>query len=40
VELFAFHDHPRELFAAVSERPFVEKLHAEQVLRYRIMEKA
>jgi hypothetical protein len=35
-ELFSFHDHPRELFAAMSERPFVEKLEAEQILRYRV----
>src|SRR5690348_1530061 len=35
-ELFSFHDHPQEMFAAMSERPFVERLQAEQVLRYRI----
>ena len=37
-ELFSFHDHPRELFAALSERAFVERLHAEQILRYRVLE--
>ena len=31
VELFGFHDHPRELFAAMSERPFVERLQSEQI---------
>jgi hypothetical protein len=36
VELFSFHDHPRELFAAMSERPFVERLQTEQILRYQI----
>jgi hypothetical protein len=36
VVLFAFHDHPRELFAAMSERPFVERLQSEQVLRFRV----
>lgn len=36
VELFGFHDHPQELFAAMSERPFVERLQSEQVLRYRV----
>ena len=33
--LFGFHDHPSELFAAMSERPFVERLEAEHILRYR-----
>ena len=36
VELFSFHDHPRELFAALSEQPFLERLHAERILRYSI----
>ncbi|MBM3847870.1 MAG: hypothetical protein FJ405_16490 [Verrucomicrobia bacterium] len=36
VELFGFHDHPRELFAAMSERSFVERLQTEQILRYRV----
>ena len=36
--LFSFHDHPRELFAALSERPFVERLRADQILRYRVLE--
>lgn len=38
IELFGFHDHPSELFAAMSERPFVEKLQCEQILRYRVYE--
>jgi len=37
VELFGFDDHPRELFAAASERPFVERLRGEQILRYRLL---
>ncbi len=36
-ELFSFHDHPRELFAALSEREFVEKLHKERILRYQVI---
>jgi hypothetical protein len=40
VELFSFHDHPRELFAAMSERPFVERLQSEQVLRFRVYDRA
>lgn len=40
VELFGFHDHPRELFAAMSERSFVERLQAEQILRYRVYDRA
>jgi hypothetical protein len=36
VELFGFHDHPRELFAEMSERSFVERLQGEQILRYRV----
>ena len=36
VVLFGFHDHPQELFAAMSERPFVERLQTEQILRYRV----
>ncbi len=38
IELFGFHDHPSELFAAMSELPFVEKLQCEQILRYRVYE--
>jgi hypothetical protein len=37
-ELFSFHDHPRELFAAYTELPFVQRLHGEHVLRYRVLE--
>ncbi len=35
--LFWFHDHPRELYAALSEREFVERLEREKVLRHRLM---
>jgi hypothetical protein len=37
-ELFSFHDHPSELFANVSEQPFVDRLRAEHIVRYRIAE--
>ena len=38
IELFSFDDHPDHLFAALSERPFVERLRAERILRYRVLE--
>ena len=37
VELFGFHDHPRELWAATSELPFVEQLHSDAVVTYRVL---
>ena len=37
VELVSFHDHPRELCAALSERAFVEKLQADHILRFRVL---
>jgi hypothetical protein len=40
LELFSFHDHPRELIAAMSELSFVEKLYAEKVLRFRVLKQS
>lgn len=37
VELFGFHDHPDELWAAYSELPFIERLAAERIIRYRVL---
>ncbi len=37
VELFGFHDRPRELVAAISEQAFVERLEREKVLRFRVL---
>jgi hypothetical protein len=36
-ELFGFHDHPRELWAATTELPFVERLAAEQIVRFKVV---
>ncbi|HTH50034.1 MAG TPA: hypothetical protein VMB21_21150 [Candidatus Limnocylindria bacterium] len=36
VDLFGFHDHPDELWAALSERAFVERLEAKRILRCRL----
>ena len=35
-DLFGFHDHPDNLWAAYSELPFVERMHQEHVIRYEI----
>ncbi|MHC4396839.1 MAG: hypothetical protein ACYS1A_14410 [Planctomycetota bacterium] len=35
-ELFGFHDTPDNFWAAISERPFIERLAKEKVIRYRI----
>jgi hypothetical protein len=35
-ELFSFHDHPEALLAAISELPFLEKLAADQLVRFRV----
>ena len=35
-ELFGFHDHPDELWAACSELPFIERLASERIVRYRV----
>jgi hypothetical protein len=35
--LFGFHDHPSELWAAVSELPFVERLRDEHILRFELL---
>jgi hypothetical protein len=40
MELFGFHDTPDEFWAAMSERPFVERLASERIIRYRIYPKA
>jgi hypothetical protein len=32
-ELFGFHDHPSELWAAESERPFLETLAGEKIIK-------
>lgn len=32
-ELFSFHDHPEELFASVSELPFLNRLVSERLIR-------
>lgn len=37
VELFGFHDHPDELWAAYSELPFIERLASERIVRYRVL---
>jgi hypothetical protein len=37
VMLFGFHDTPDEFWAAMSERPFIEKLAAEKIIKYRVM---
>ena len=39
VELFFFHDTPNDLVAAMSERPFVEDLAKEEIIRYRVYPK-
>ena len=36
VELFGFHDTPDEFWAASSERPFVERLANEKIVRFRV----
>lgn len=38
VQLFGFHDSPRQLWAACSELPFVETLQREHIIRYEILE--
>jgi hypothetical protein len=35
--LFGFHDHPRELWAAISELPFIKQLQKERLIRYRVL---
>ena len=35
--LFGFHDHPRDLWAAPSERQFVERLHREGLASHRVL---
>src|SRR4051794_13066048 len=35
-ELFSFHDHPAELFASVSELPFLGHLASEKVIRIKV----
>lgn len=37
LELFGFHDHPDELWASYSELPFLEKLAAEKIIRFQVM---
>ncbi|MEY2466201.1 MAG: hypothetical protein QOD03_722 [Verrucomicrobiota bacterium] len=36
-DLFGFHDSPNELWAVESELPFIEKLAADKLVRFRIM---
>ncbi|MGH7976484.1 MAG: hypothetical protein ACREC8_07455 [Limisphaerales bacterium] len=36
-DLFGFHDSPDELWAVETELPFVERLAAEKLVRFRIM---
>ena len=36
VVLFGFHDHPCEFFVALSERPFVERLADQKIIRYEV----
>lgn len=36
-ELFGFHDHPDELWAACSELSFVERVAEEGIVRYRVL---
>jgi hypothetical protein len=36
-EIFGFHDHPSELWAAISELPFVEQLASEGIVRFGIL---
>jgi len=38
VELFGFHDHPEQLWAAYSELPFIERLAAEKIVRFKVSE--
>jgi hypothetical protein len=37
-KLFGFHDHPDELWAAHSQLSFVQRLHADHLIRYEICE--
>ena len=37
VELFGFHDHPSELWAAMSELSFIERLATEKLVHFKIM---
>jgi hypothetical protein len=36
--LYGFHDHPRELWADISEQKFLEQLRQKGFLRYRVLE--
>jgi len=36
-QLFSFHDGPLDVLAAYSELPFIQQLHAEQVIRYEVV---
>jgi len=36
LEIFRFHDTPKDFWAAISEKPFLERLSQEKIIRYRI----
>lgn len=38
VELFGFHDHPKNFWADISTMPFIQGLAAEKVVRYKVSE--